>query len=295
MRKRLGVVLVIIIIILLTLSGITIVQLKENGLFARIKLAEESTIYDNIEGYYEGKQIEENKNQLLLVVRDEENGLDKIEYDNGDILKCNGKNQVGIDYTIEDEMKYMYKVISNNGYEKEIPINGERLDIFGELQKNEKTVDDFPEYGMTISRTGSHQYDRNELYCLGMGSGTGVNRNTFVLTIDYETLISKLDNRQFKGIYGRFQNSASTKAQRPNSWSNSQIIITYEDGTKFEVPKYEVKAVGWTTGATVTEEHFTTAFFKENKKISTIEIVIDMYDATGGGAQGYLLNLELII
>ena len=123
--------------------------------------------------------------QLLIIVKDEENGLSKVEYPEGDILNCNGKFQVAIDYVIENKVEYKFKITSNNGEEKEVLIYEENMEIFSELEKNGKTVDDLNEYGITISRSGYDQYGGyNELHSLGMGSGTNINRNTFVLTID---------------------------------------------------------------------------------------------------------------
>ena len=78
---------------------------------------------DNIEYSYEKKKIEgTDKYQIIITIKDNKNGINKIEYPNGEILECNGKNEVGIDYTIEKEVEYKFKVISSNGYEKEIII-----------------------------------------------------------------------------------------------------------------------------------------------------------------------------
>ena len=117
--------LVVIIIILLILSGITIVQLTNNGAFEIEKLA----TTDNIEFSYDINKIEENKIQILIKIKDEEIALNKIEYPNGDILNCNGKNQIGIDYTIEIGIEYIFKIISVNGEEKESRIKIEDTDI----------------------------------------------------------------------------------------------------------------------------------------------------------------------
>ena len=78
---------------------------------------------DNIEYSYEKKKIEgTDKYQIIITIKDNKNGINKIEYPNGEILECNGKNEVGIDYTIEKEVEYKFKVTSSNGYEKEIII-----------------------------------------------------------------------------------------------------------------------------------------------------------------------------
>ena len=68
--------------------------------------------------------------QLLIIVKDEESGLNRIEYPDGDVLNCNGKKQVAIDYTIEYGVEYIFKIISNNGNVTEKRIYEEKTGTF---------------------------------------------------------------------------------------------------------------------------------------------------------------------
>lgn len=140
MKKQKGITLILTIIILLILVGITIVQLtgilegkitKATGKesFKDIIEAEEKTVNDstiiatnNIEIIYEKNPIDTNKMQILITIKDNKNGLKEIEYPDGDILKCEEKSQIAIDYTIEYEVEYIFKITSKNGYIKEVAI-----------------------------------------------------------------------------------------------------------------------------------------------------------------------------
>ncbi len=82
----------------------------------------DTTATDSIQYSYEKKRIESNKMQLSITIKDEENGLNKIKYPNGDVLNCNGENQIGIDYIIECGVEYTFEITSNNGYVKEVKI-----------------------------------------------------------------------------------------------------------------------------------------------------------------------------
>ena len=121
--------LVIIIVVLLVLSGVTIVQLTASGIFRKENLAE------NIEFSYDKERIVYNKIQILLKIKDIENGLDKIEYPDGDILYCNGKKQIAIDYMIDLEEEYKFKITSNSGEEKEEIIYEKYSDLIEEIYK----------------------------------------------------------------------------------------------------------------------------------------------------------------
>lgn len=116
--------LVTTIIILLILAGITIVQLTGSRLFGKVELANQEV--DNIEFSYEKKRSGSNKLKLVIKIKDEKNGIDMVQYPDGEILKCNEKNQIGIDYTIEYGVEYIFKITSNNNYEKVVSIYEEK-------------------------------------------------------------------------------------------------------------------------------------------------------------------------
>lgn len=53
----------------------------------------------------------------------------QIKYPDGEILKCNGNNEVGINLEIDSGVEYKLKITSNNGYEKEVSIYEEKSQI----------------------------------------------------------------------------------------------------------------------------------------------------------------------
>lgn len=281
--------LVIIVILLLMLAGITIVQIFTNIEKTGTKRFESAEATDNIQFTYEKKPLGSNKIQLFIIVKEEESGLNEIEYPDGDILNCNGRNYIGIDYTIDNIGEYKFNITSNNGDSKEVIIREEDIDLFGVLANDNKTVDDFGEYGVTISRSGRNEHGGyHQLYSVGMGSTKGTNYNTFILTIDYPTLVSKL-GMPFKGIHGEFSQYANNNSSN-TSWINSQIIVTYDDGTKTETPLHELSAYNTYRS----EQYYETAMFDENKNVSKIEMIINMLDGWDGSAGGGINNIRLI-
>ena len=88
---------------------------------------------NNIEFSYEIKSRNNGTIQILIKVKDSENGIDKIECSNGNIIECFGtKQEKSIDYTIGVGTEYIYKVISTSGKEREETILIEPEIIVGE-------------------------------------------------------------------------------------------------------------------------------------------------------------------
>lgn len=194
--------------------------------------------------------------------------------------------------TLEEDSQQILENIDD--YETQLGMDigpRENRNIFKEIESKNKTVDDFAEYGMTVGRSGRNEYGGfNELYHLGQGSGGGIHRNTFTLTIDYNTLCSKLDSKLYKGIYTEFWLSAWTYRSSYTSWIYSKILIKYDDDTEKEAQTETIYACN----TTIEEEPTLTLMFEPNKKVSEIQIIIDMYDADYGNAQGCIKNIELI-
>ena len=109
--------IVININMILILTGITIVKLTGNKLLEKTELL--ASEMDNIEFYYKKLKNDRGKIDILIIVKDENNGIKEIEYPNGDILNCNGKNEIGIDFVIDRNEEYIFKITSNSGYMKE--------------------------------------------------------------------------------------------------------------------------------------------------------------------------------
>lgn len=118
--KRVLIILVITIVILLIFAGITIIQLAGNKLFEKKELL--ASQIDDIQFSYEKIEIAIKKMAILITIKDEKNGISQIEYPDGDILQCNGRNEIAIDLEINSNEEYKFKITSNNGYVKEVLI-----------------------------------------------------------------------------------------------------------------------------------------------------------------------------
>ena len=115
MKKQTVIVIIILIIVIIFSIIFSVKQIKETS----ASIGQEEII-KNIE--YEIYSNENNILKLLIVATDTENGIQEIEYPDGDKLKCNGKTQVGIDYVIEEDGIYRFKSVSATGERKEIEI-----------------------------------------------------------------------------------------------------------------------------------------------------------------------------
>lgn len=193
---------------------------------------------------------------------------------------------------LEEDKRQILESIDD--YETKLGIDigpRENKNIFKELEENNKTVNDLAEYGMTVKRSGKNEYaGYNELYHLGQGSGAGINRNTFTLTIDYDTLCSKLDSKLYKGITTEFSSMIHSERSGYTPWIYSKILIKYDDDTEKEIKTETIYA----NNKIINEEKALTLMFETNKKVSKIQIIIDMYDSDWGSARGCIKNIELI-
>lgn len=173
----------------------------------------------------------------------------------------------------------------NKNEEKE-----ENIEIFKELEKNSKTINNLEEYGISYTCKGAVQSQYLDLYSLGFGSGSGINRNEFSLNIDYNKLKLQFPNKEFKGVYGQFHHIVSTSYYSYMSWIFSKIIVTYDDNTTSEntTERDEARA------CTIELDRFVTVIFEEGKKVSNIQMIIDMFDSDWGAAHGWIKNIGLI-
>ena len=97
---------------------------------------------NNIEFSYEIKSRNNGTRQILIKVRDSENGINKIECSNGNVIECFGiKQEKSIDYTIEVGTEYTYKVISVSGKEKKETILIEPEIIIGDAYIGTSTTE----------------------------------------------------------------------------------------------------------------------------------------------------------
>lgn len=81
---------------------------------------------------YELQEYDYDSNEgfVTITFNDNENGIDEIEYYNGEVLKCGQKNKIAIDLKIKKDVTYKYIMKNKNGdvTEKDVIINDEYLD-----------------------------------------------------------------------------------------------------------------------------------------------------------------------
>lgn len=128
-KKIITVISIIITIMLL----VCLIFIKRNKI---IKIARRMLNLETKEITYEVDLNQNDKIVLLLKITDTESGISKIELPDGDKLICNGREQVGLDYIIEDYGTYTFISESINGekIEKTLGID----EILEKAVENEK-------------------------------------------------------------------------------------------------------------------------------------------------------------
>lgn len=116
-------ILMIVIFVLLIICIIINSKIERNIALQskQIKQAQEISELENsnINLTYEkilrtGEEVE-----IIITITENQNGLEKVEFPNGDILYCKGKNKVGIDYKVLREQEYLFKITSKDGKEED--------------------------------------------------------------------------------------------------------------------------------------------------------------------------------
>lgn len=103
------------------------IEIELNNFYAVIdvKLLTINLIETDVEThfFYEFEGIKDNKAKVLIRVKNKNVSIDKIKLPDGDILCVDNKNEIGIDYEIENEVDYNFKIITKDGTEKNELIN----------------------------------------------------------------------------------------------------------------------------------------------------------------------------
>lgn len=175
---------------------------------------------------------------------------------------------------------------SFKGYINKFTINESDFDLFAEMQKSGKDVS---YYGISIEKTGYSQYTYNQPYEYGMGSDSGINNNTYIFTIDYETLLSRIGDNNYTGITSEFYQLARSIRSGYRSWIYSKIVVTYTDNSTDET---ETSQLG-EENVRLERNETLTLKFNNNKTVSKIALIIREYDSYEGSANGYIRNLIL--
>lgn len=103
------------------------IKIELEGYSVTISEKEQSIISieksNDIEFLYELTSYENNKLKILIKITDNNNGIDTIEFTDGDIQKCDGQKEVGIDYEIEEGIDYTFMAKNSKGLTKKDVIN----------------------------------------------------------------------------------------------------------------------------------------------------------------------------
>lgn len=182
---------------------------------------------NNIEFTYNKKEIASDKWQILIIVKSTENAIREIQYPNGDILKCNGKNQIGIDYTIDAGVEYIFKIKSEDGNIKEERIFEKKLNLeeltIGTAQNTDK-------YGWKVT---NYNVKEDETGCWRL----------FYQDSNYTYLIS--DNYiKIDSPYNHIENYPNGASVNMIGQKLNPMISTSFTDTKFE---NKIRIIGWFT------------------------------------------------
>ena len=142
MKKRSKIIFVIFILFfIILLSYITIEnRQKISNAINRLLAAEgEEETAEEEETYKFSYQIKKgpkdgSKTDILVVVEDK-NGIEEIEYDNGQVIKCDNKEKVGLDLRAEYDVEYIYKIKNSLGEVKEEKIELKEKDLLTQVSE----------------------------------------------------------------------------------------------------------------------------------------------------------------
>ena len=101
------------------------ITMKKDGIIKKFLIDEELNITEiendgEIQFSYEAISRDGENAQILIKVRDTENGLNKIQCPNGNTIECYGtKQEKAIDYTVQIGTEYKFKIISSSGTEQD--------------------------------------------------------------------------------------------------------------------------------------------------------------------------------
>ena len=121
--------IILIITFLIVVSFITVVT-TQIVTQVQIKKLEERPLLE-----WEAEKREGNKCKILITVTSVE-GIETIQFPDGDILNCNNKKIVGIDYEVEDRQSYDFVIKQEGKEEKTETIYWEIPRIKGEYILN---------------------------------------------------------------------------------------------------------------------------------------------------------------
>ena len=109
--------LLIILSILAILIVLTI-NIKKVGIFAKVRENVKSNEETNLT--IDDFSIKDNENNFVNLIFSRANGINKIKYPTGFEITCNGRKKVSIDFEVDPNQEYIFKLVDSTGKETEI-------------------------------------------------------------------------------------------------------------------------------------------------------------------------------
>lgn len=255
--------LIISIVFFILIIGI--LMLKSNILFnniLKIKKADNEAINDQIE--IQLLKFDGNSGIILTKFRDDEDGIKKIEFLNdNNIIKCNGKKKVAVDYKVEKDNKYIIKMEKVNGEEitKELTIDNEYL-YTNIVNYQEKKI----EKGYKIVGFNYINGDKKNYYKIGENGEWIEYDNSNLFLYDYDLVHENLIN----------DDETVTIYTKTVDKDENEIIVN---------KKYAVDTNATTTSITedsllqaASKEYFSTGIFKVSINDETYSLHVYEFD-----------------
>ncbi len=108
--------LLIILSILAILIVLTI-NIKKVGIFAKVRENVKSNEETNLT--IDDFSIKDNENNFVNLIFSRANGINKIKYPTGFEITCNGRKKVSIDFEVDPNQEYIFKLVDSTGKETE--------------------------------------------------------------------------------------------------------------------------------------------------------------------------------
>ena len=177
-------------------------------------------VTNDIEFSYELTAYENNKFKILIKISDKANGINTIQYPDGDIQKCNGKEEVAIDYEVDEGVDYVFIAKNSNGIE--------RREVINFIKPVKPIIPDVSVGYLTLTLTGAKNpkieinYDEREEFINYYSLDNGVTWNLYSGSIEANSsnIMAKSVHKKCKDIFEVAEKSVTSS---PGSFSNRVI------------------------------------------------------------------------